>query len=95
MLGNFPGFTLGTMAIGGGVKDDTVILFAPLKFSTAVFYRILNHPANRAILQIRDRGIAASPTYDVRRCIDMGDIGSGQRSGQRTSARVGKQVQDF
>jgi hypothetical protein len=88
-----PDLAAGAAAEGGRVQHDTVVAYAAALLAAQVGQRILDNPADGAVLQARQRLVLARPGHRLPGRIDVGDVGAGLGCGQGGQAGVAEEVE--
>ena len=84
------------MTIGRRIEQNGIVLLATPQFTLDELDSVLDNPADRGLAESRCGRVAASPSDDVRRGINVHDFRAGGCRGQRTGggrrARGGRPV---
>lgn len=91
----FPDFPFWSTAVGRRIHDNGIVMIAAADLTLYEFYAVIDDPADRRIAQSGRTCIFLCPGDHALGGIYVCNARSGSGSGKRSTAGIGKEVQNF
>ena len=91
----FPDFPFWSAAVRWRIHDNGIVMIAAADLTLYEFYTVIDDPADRRIAKSGRTGIFLCPGDHALGGIYVCNTCSGSGSGERSTAGVGKEVQNF